>query len=36
LPRFGGVDELAARVHSDTERWGHLIRSRLGNLPPAG
>jgi len=35
-PRPGSADELAARVRSDGERWGRLIRSRLGSMPPPG
>ena len=35
-PRPGSADELAARLRSDSERWGRLIRSRLGAMLPAG
>ena len=35
-PRTGSPDELAARVRSDSERWGRLIRSRLADMPPPG
>jgi tripartite-type tricarboxylate transporter receptor subunit TctC len=35
-PQPGTPDELAARVRHDTERWGRLIRSRLGDMPAPG
>jgi hypothetical protein len=35
-PKFVSADELAARMRSYSKRWGRLIRSRLGSMPPPG